>query len=205
MIYLIVIFVIAGVWSVWGYFSSRVEQAEYSVLKKCRGYEVRKYPAHIVAETTVVGEYREALNQGFRIIAGYIFGDNASRTSVAMTAPVTEARSESIAMTAPVASELMSGSRKISFVMPKRYTLATLPKPNDARVKLVSVPAENMAALRFSWSRSAARVEAKKAELLRRLALDKVEVAGAPSYAGYNAPWTPPWMTRHEILVPIKG
>ena len=75
-------------WTVYGYFGSRVEQAEYSVLKKVDGYEIRKYPSHVVAQTTVGGSYRESMNQGFRIVAGYIFGGNTKKESIAMTAPV---------------------------------------------------------------------------------------------------------------------
>jgi hypothetical protein len=100
---LIAIIIIAVLWSVWGYVSSRVEQADYTVLQSMNGYEIREYPAHIVAQTTVQGAQREAMSTGFRIVAGYIFGANTKKESIAMTAPVVaEKSSESIAMTAPV-------------------------------------------------------------------------------------------------------
>jgi hypothetical protein len=67
------------VWSLIGFFSSRVEQAEYSVIKTLPLYELRSYPAHIVAQTSVKGSYDEALQTGFRIVAGYIFGGNVSK------------------------------------------------------------------------------------------------------------------------------
>lgn len=192
-------------WSIWGYFSSNVEQAEYSISKKSDGYEIREYPSHIVAQTTVSGTYEEALSNGFRIIAGYIFGGNVKKESIAMTAPVTaqSSASEIIAMTAPVTASTQGDSSVISFVMPKQYTLDTLPKPTDSRVKLVEVPAKKMATLRFSWVRSADRVKKMEGQLLAMLARDGLTVVGNPSYAGYNAPWTPPWMTRNEVMVEV--
>ncbi|MEI6345815.1 MAG: heme-binding protein [bacterium] len=204
-IFLIIVAIIV-LWSIWGYYSSNVEQAVYSVMKKADGYEIREYPAHIAAQTTVEGSYDDALNEGFGIIAGYIFGGNSKKQGISMTAPVTaqESVSEKIAMTAPVVASTEGGSRVISFVMPKSYTLESLPVPNDSRVKLVQVPEKKMAALRFSWTRNSGRVQKMEDQLLAMLSRDKVEVVGAPAYAGYNAPWTPPWMTRNEVLVEIK-
>ena len=203
---LIVVVLVLIAWSVWGYLSSNVEQARYTVLRKADGYEVRDYPAHIVAQTVVQGSYDQALNAGFRIIAGYIFGGNAKKTGIAMTAPVTEqsAASEKIAMTAPVLATTGGDSHVISFGMPSSYTLATLPTPNDSRISLVEVPDMKMAVLRFSWFRTDARVKSKEAALLTALLRDKVQVVGTPTYAGYNAPWTPPWMSRNEVLVQIQ-
>jgi hypothetical protein len=203
---LLIVLVVLVLWSIWGYFSSSVEEAQYALIRKADGYEVRQYAPHIEAQATVSGSYDEALNTGFRIIAGYIFGGNTKKESISMTAPVLEKKqtSEKIAMTAPVVSSEKGDSRVIAFVMPKSYTLATLPNPNDSRVQLVEVPARKMAVLRFSWFRNSARIQAMEAQLLSLLARDSVEVIGTPSYAGYNAPWTPPWMTRNEVMVEIR-
>lgn len=219
MLYIAIAVGILIAWTAWGYFSSNVEQAAYVVVKKADGYEIRTYAPHIVAEATVSGTYEQALNEGFRIVAGYIFGDNTTRKTVAMTAPVTEQKrgekiamtapvteqaAENIAMTAPVTERLDNGVRTIAFVMPKEYTLDTLPIPNDPRVKLVPMPERTMAVLRFSWYRSAARVEALEEKLRAALERDGVSVKGVPIFAGYNAPWTPPWMVRNEVMVEVE-
>jgi hypothetical protein len=202
---LIGLIILLGLWSLWGYLSTRVEQAEYKVSRKGNGYEIREYPAHIEARTTVSGSYTEALNQGFSIIAGYIFGGNDKQESVVMTAPVTlrHAVPEKIAMTAPVLAAAKGGSLTVSFVMPRSYTIETLPKPSDPKVEIVQIPPKKMAALRFSWSRSESRIKKKENELLAALARDKISVPGSPVYAGYNAPWTPPWMVRNEVMVEL--
>lgn len=204
---LIALVIVLVLWTAWGFFSSRVEQAAYTVVKEADGYEIREYPEHIVAQTTVQGAYGEALNEGFRIVAGYIFGGNTKKESIAMTAPVTDEKSTSqtIAMTAPVVAETAGEVRVISFGMPRAYTLETLPAPSDPRVKIVTVPAKKYAVLRFSWWRSDKRVQDTQDALLFALSRDGVEVVGSPAYAGYNAPWTPPWMIRNEVMVEVRN
>ncbi len=209
-IYLIVLVVIVGIliiWSLVGYFTSNAEQVKYSVLKKADGYEIRNYPAHIVAQTVVEGTSvsGDAFNKGFRIIAGYIFGGNVKKESIAMTAPVVaQEASEKIAMTVPVTSSAEGNSQIVSFVMPSGYTLETLPTPSDSRIKLVEVPEQKIAALTFSWYRTDSRFEKMREQLFSDLARDNVEITGVPIYAGYNPPWTPPWMNRNEIMVQVK-
>ena len=191
MIYiLIALVVVIALWSIGGFFGSRVEQADYTVVETMNGYEIREYPAHIVAQTTVQGSYGESMSNGFRIVAGYIFGGNTKR--------------ESIAMTAPVVATAEGDSQVISFGMPRSYTLETLPKPNDPRVNIVMIPAKKYAVVRFSWYRSDARANSMQEKLLSALARDGIVAEGSTAYAGYNAPWTPPWMTRNEVLVEVK-
>lgn len=211
MIYTIAAFlVILALWSAWGFFGSRVEQADYTVAKKMNGYEIREYPAHIVAQTTVQGSPGEALNRGFGIVAGYIFGGNTRKESIAMTAPVVAQQGvgapagQAIAMTAPVVATAEGEAQTISFHIPRSYTLETLPVPNDPRVKIVLIPAKRNAVLRFSWYRSEARVQSMQEKLLSALSRDGIATEGSIAYAGYNPPWTPPWMTRHEVLVELK-
>ncbi len=205
--FLLTLIVVVFLWTLWSLFSSKVEQAAYTTTRKADGYEIREYPAHIVAETTVNGSYQQAMNQGFRIIAGYIFGSNIRQESVAMTAPVKAQRvsSQAIAMTAPVKAVSQGETSVISFVMPRAYTLETLPTPIDDRVQIVSVPEKKFAVLRFRWYRTDARMQTMQDHLLQLLTRDGVIPMGTPVYAGYNAPWTAPWMMRHEVMVEVTG
>lgn len=195
---------VAVLWHIWGAGSSRVEQMRYTVLEKKNGYEVREYPERIVAQARVTGRYPEALYEGFRIVAGYIFGGNVRKASIKMTAPVVETPvSEKIAMTAPVTASIEGDTHVISFGMPASYELSTLPEPTDARVTLVTLPKQTFAVLRFSGYATASRVAAKKKLLASLLVRDGMPPHGAAAYAGYNAPFTPPWLTRNEVLIPI--
>jgi len=195
--------VIVTLWSAWGFFGSRVEQADHTVVHEVHDYEIREYPSHIVAQTTVQGSHGESLRSGFGIVAGYIFGGNTKKEGMAMTAPVV-VRSENIAMTAPVVATNDGDSQTISFGMPRSYTLETLPTPVDPRVKIVVIPTKKYAVMRFSWYRSDARIKSMQEKLRSALARDGVAIEGSAAYAGYNAPWTPPWMTRNEVWVELK-
>jgi SOUL heme-binding protein len=110
-------------WSVYGFFASRVESPKYSVLRKMKGYEVREYGPRIFAQTSVQGSYTESMSSGFSIVARYIFGANEKKESIAMTAPVTaqNSQSEKIAMTAPVLTQNQGDVSTISFSMPDKY------------------------------------------------------------------------------------
>lgn len=218
-IILLVIVAILLVWTAISYFLNRsVKTPEYTVVEKSEGYEIRSYKPYLTAQVEVSGTYDEAINKGFRILADYIFGNNTKQTGIAMTAPVTEAESKKIAMTAPVVekeSEVLSmtapvvetGDNKkriISFVMPFEYTLETLPKPNNPEVKIVPQEARKVAVLRFSWFRNAQRVADKKQELSKFLERDSIKPKGSPEYAGYNAPFTAPWLYRNEVMIEIE-
>ncbi len=207
---LIILAVIALLWSIWGFLGSNVERADYKVVNKVNGYEIREYPAHIVAQTKVQGEHGEAMNQGFRIVAGYIFGGNTKKESIAMTAPVLSQKgdnskaSENISMTAPVVVTADGNLQVISFGMPRSYKLETLPKPNDSRVEIVTIPLKKYGVMRFFWYPSDARIKRMQEKLLLSLARDGIISTGNTAYAGYNAPWTPPWMMRNEVLIEVK-
>ena len=201
----IVIGIVLVVWSVWGYFASRAEQVAYRVVRKVHGYEIRQYDSRIVAQTKVQGEYRQSMSVGFRILARYIFGGNSKRESIAMTAPVTSQSrvSQKIAMTAPVTVGGDGEAHVVSFSMPSSYTMATLPAPLDACITIVEVPEQTMAVLVCAGYRTERRIQKMKETLLAKLQKDGVNVKGAPLYAGYTGPGTPPWMTHNEVMVEI--
>lgn len=221
-IILIIIGVLLVGWFLYSWLPVRnIEEPKYTTLSEASGYEIREYASYIVAETTVggAGSRDEAARKGFPIIAGYIFGDNTKKDKIAMTIPVNteESTSEKIAMTVPVNAEKIamtvpvnteeeagSGAYKISFVMPSKYTIKTLPEPNDKRVELREVPAHKVAVRRFSWSTSESAFKKHEAELLEALRRDGVETVGAVNVARYNTPWTIPFMLRSEVQIEVK-
>jgi hypothetical protein len=181
----------------------RVEEPAFTVLDSPSGLEIRQYGPRIAAETTVTGRNEKARNDGFGRLAGYIFGGNTTRTSIAMTAPVAQA-SEKIAMTAPVGQTPDgSGAWRIQFIMPSQYTLDTLPIPRDPSVRLVAIEPETFAVLRFSGSTGDKAVAAQKAELLRRLAGSGWRAEGEPVAWFYDPPWRLPSQRRNEVAVQV--
>lgn len=172
-----------------GKYAMALEEPQYEVLAETAGYEIRRYDNYVVAEVDVHGE--SADSQGFRTLASYIFGDNE--------------RSEKMQMTAPVESREAGGQEgtTYSFVMERKYTLDSLPAPNDERIRVREKPVRIVAVRRFSgrWSRK--NVVRHERDLLDALMADGVVVLGETELARYNSPFTPWFMRRNELIVPI--
>lgn len=166
--------------------------------------EIRRYGSRIAAQTTIDADEEAARNEGFRRLARYIFGGNQGRAKIAMTAPVAQQQGQKIAMTAPVAAQRGSaGQWVIGFFMPSEHTLDTLPAPNDERVRLVEVPGERVAVLRFSGVASPDAVAARTGQLLEALRGEGIAPSGEPVTWFYDPPWTVPFRRRNEIAVSL--
>ncbi len=181
-----------------------LEKPRYSVVYEQGVYEIRRYEPYIVAEVDVTATSdRRAGNKAFRILAGYIFGDNKARTKMAMTAPVESTRGVRMKMTAPVESTADGDIYTYAFVMEKKYTLDTLPEPLNPDIRLRAVPARHVAALRYSGSWSDANYQRHQDELERALKTDAVVAVGPFTSARYNSPFALPMLRRNEVLVEV--
>lgn len=187
-----------------GTFMSQVEQPRYKVKNKQGNIEVRVYPPLLIAEISTQGSREKAIKEGFRILAKYIFGENKSKTGIAMTAPVIQNASEKIAMTAPVLQQSENNQWTVRFVMPAQYTLETLPLPVDSRIKISESKEIIYLTISFSGTSSKNNLN-EHLQLLKDYATkNHLKVSGQPIYAFYNPPWTLPFLKRNEIWIEIK-
>jgi hypothetical protein len=183
-----------------------VEEPAFRSVLKDGAFEVRDYPALVVAETTVAGGQKDAASQGFRRLAGYIFGGNRGSRKIAMTAPVAQQPvGEKIAMTAPVVQMQKGDEWVVRFTMPSGYTLATLPEPNNSNVKLRETPPTRYAVVRFSGLARPGDVASETAALSAWIARRKFEATGPATLAQYNPPWTLWFLRRNEVMIPISS
>jgi DNA gyrase inhibitor GyrI len=205
MIWLIIsLLLILGGVMLWGPIMSQVEQAKYTVFKTDDAIEIRDYAPHIIAQANISGERKEAINQGFRVIADYIFGNNTSSQKVAMTAPVIQQSSEKIAMTAPVMQAGGDNQWQVAFVMPAEYTMQTLPKPNNDQVKLIEMPSQRFAVIRFTGLAGEESLKTHTEKLQEFIDSEDLNPLSAPAYAFYNPPWTLPFMKRNEVMIEVS-
>ena len=179
---------------------SGTEEPAFTVLDRPGPLEVRQYGARLAAETTVAAGEVAARSEGFSRLAGYIFGRNASSDKIAMTAPVVQEPGARIAMTAPVGQD---GS-VIRFFLPAGLTAATAPRPLDERVRVVEVPGETVAVLRFAGSTGPEAVASRKAELAGALAGTAWLAEGEAFAWFYDPPWTLPPLRRNEVAVRVR-
>ncbi len=186
-----------------------IEEPSYEVIETYEEFEVRRYEPYLLAEVDVSGGINSAGNKAFRILAGYIFGDNAAATKMAMTAPV-ESRSanqgEKMAMTAPVTSTKKDGDEMttVAFVMEQKYSIETLPIPNDERIRIREVPERIVAVRRYSGRWTDAKYQHNQELLVKALSDANLEVVGEAVLARYNSPFSLPMMRRNEVMFEIK-
>lgn len=165
------------------------EQPAYEVERRIGDLEIRRYAPRVEARTWIEAPFREALDQGFRRLAGYIFGGNGGDEHIAMTTPVSSSRAD--------------GGRVVTFTMPPGMALADLPRPDDPKVELREVPERRVAVLRFRGRYRADEVEAQ-ARRLRELAAEAgLPAMGEPMFAGYDPPMTLPLLRRVEVWLEL--
>ena len=166
-----------------------IEEPEYEELADTPDYEIRRYEPYVVAEVDVQGE--SADSQGFRTLAGYIFGDNQSSEKMAMTAPVESREADA------------QDAVTYAFVMESKYTLETLPTPNNERIRIREKPARVVAVRRFSGRWTEKNMAKHERALLESLATDGITASGVVELARYNGPFTPWFLRRNELIVAV--
>ena len=170
--------------------ASSIENQKYRVVKKEDGFEVRFYPKATFATIRSSGvNYKQVASSGFRKLAGYIFGGNN--------------QNKSIAMTAPVRMEMSEKGSIMSFVMPEKYDMASLPKPNDATVEIKQSEEAYAAVIAFGGYANDEKIEDYKNKLVALLQKKNIEIIGSFNFLGYNAPIQ--FIGRkNEISIPIE-
>jgi DNA gyrase inhibitor GyrI len=169
------------------------EQPDYALVRADEAFELRDYPALVVAEVSHSGSRERASGASFRRLAAYIFAQDRP------------AGGEAIAMTSPVIQdEVQPGEWRMRFVMPSKYTLATLP-PAPADITLTEMPARRMAAVRFAGYGGARDLAAMEARLREWMAAEALTPAGEAEYAFYDAPMVPGPLRRNEVLIPVAA
>jgi hypothetical protein len=164
------------------------EQHAYKVLKIYKQFEIRKYEAALFSSVKMASNsYKETSSIGFRVLAGYIFGDNK--------------KNEKIAMTTPVVME-MGDSTKMLFKVPANYALNELPQPNNSAINFEKQDEKLMAAIRFDGWASDEKIKKYTAVLKEALAQEKINHKNTFSYLGYNPPYEI-FNRRNEIVVEL--
>ncbi len=197
-----------------------IEEPSHRIVQTYPEFELRRYAPYLVAETVVDAGFDKAGNRAFGILANYIFGKNRGEQKIEMTAPVSQQpasgdppRGQKIEMTAPVTQRPAGGAsatatdaerQVVSFVMPQRFTLETLPEPLDPRVALRQEPERLMAARRYSGAWTKENYRREERTLLEAVRQRGYEPIGAPVYARYNSPFSLWFLRRNEVMVEVR-
>ena len=183
---------------------SDVEKPDYEVIQSVQNIEIRQYEPMIIAEVEVDGKREDAIRNGFRLLADYIFGNNTVQQVISMTAPVQQKENKKIAMTAPVQQQSTGKLWRMSFVMPSKYSMDSLPVPNNNRVRLKEILTKKFVVIEFSGTNSNENVTKHENQLMNYIEANQINIIGSPNYAFYNAPWTLPFLRRNEVMTEIN-
>ena len=168
--------------------TQQTEQHNYQVIKIFDQFEIRKYEPAIFSSVKLNAKgYKETSSSGFRILAGYIFGDNE--------------KNEKIAMTSPVAMELGDTS-KMSFMVPKGYSIEELPNPSNGKIVFEKQEEKIMAAIRFDGWADDEKIEHYISILMQELKKEKLSTTGNFTFLGYNPPYDL-INRRNEVVVEL--
>lgn len=175
------------------------EEPRYAVVERLdRDVEVRAYEPRVAVETDAKGgQDGEAFGRLFR----YITGANTGGARIAMTTPV-ETGGQMIAMTVPV--EQGAGGT-MRFFLPQKVVEAGAPEPTEPGVRIVRIPPERLAVLRFSGS-TAPEARRQRSDILTDV-LDKAgkRAAAPPFFMGYDPPFSIPFLRRNEVAVRLPN
>lgn len=164
------------------------EQQEYEVLKEYEDFEIRRYaPALYSSVKLAADSYKSVSSQGFRTLAGYIFGGNATEEKIAMTTPVT--------------MELRDTS-KMMFLVPKAWDKDSLPKPNNSEIYFEEYPERTVAAIRFGGWADDKKIKKHTEQLIQLLETEGIKHTNEFAFLGYNPPYDVV-NRRNEIIVEI--
>lgn len=175
---------------------------DYRVLATDGDIELRAYADIVVAETMVQGPRKQALGDGFRALADYIFAKSRDGEELPMTVPVLQDSGQAVSEDGLMFDDTAEGRWRVRFVMPEGREPGDLPEPPDG-IELVQVPARRVAAIKFSGVADDDRL-IEQEDLLRGWLQRRGEDAGRePEYAFYNSPMIPPPLRRSEVLLPL--
>ena len=183
---------------------SDVEKPDYKVIQSEQNIEIRQYEPMIIAEVEVDGKREDAIGDGFRLLADYIFGNNTVQQVISMTAPVQQKENQKIAMTAPVQQQSTGKSWRMSFVMPSKYSMDSLPVPNNNRVRLKKILTKKFVVIEFSGTNSNENVTEHENQLMNYIEANQIKINDSPKYAFYNPPWSLPFLRRNEVMIEIN-
>ena len=180
-------------------------EPEHRVLVEEGDFQIRAYPALAVAVTEAPGDWQDAAYTGFGRLFDYISGANEGRREIAMTAPVvTEREGAEIPMTAPVVTDQSGDGWRTAFVLPDGMTAETAPVPTDPAVTIETIPARRVAAVTFSGILDGDDFAAQRQRLAAWLETRGETPAEDWQMAGYDPPWTIPWLRRNEVWVTLR-
>lgn len=181
---------LAAAGAAWLYLREKgIETPPHETLDNDGNFEIRRYRAFLVAETTQPGSRDRALGNGLGLLADYFFAESRE--------------GEEVAMTAPMFAVAGQGSWTVRIAIPAGLARDALPEPG-AGVAIVEMPERVVAVLRFGGRADDRMLHEREKELRTWVEARWLEPVGPVEHAFYNSPVMPGPLRSNEILIEIK-
>lgn len=174
------------------------EEPDYRTLRTDGDFQIREYPQLIVSETIVHGPRKQALEQGFRRLAGYIFAKSRDGEALAMTVPVIQDAGDPMASDPPLFDDEIEGGWRTRFVMLGKGSIEELPAAPDG-IKVIALEPRKVAVVSFAGRPDDVDLAQQEDRLRGWLARHGERSEAEPEYAFYNSPVVPGPLRRNEV------
>jgi hypothetical protein len=172
---------ITGAWV-----SMSTEQLNYDVIEELGdGVELRQYQ-----NSTFISAKAKDSNSGFRILSGYIFGNNKDDVKIAMTAPVISQQGKDML--------------NMSFVLPSDYDSDNAPMPVDENISIHEVASRKLLVVGFSGFVTDSKIESRTRTLEEKIQKNNINKMGDFFLMRYNPPWVLPMFRRNELAIEVE-
>ena len=189
---LLIIFTLSSAAIFWLAIPKFLEQPKYTIIVDEGRFQVRNYEKILISQIQVSGVQKDALRKGFIPLARFIGAKDRDGEKISMTVPVMQKVNR------------LSSDWSVSFFMPSKYNLQSLPKTTNLQIEPKIIPTKMFAALKFSGNPSHDTLIQKEAELTEILKKYGLHAVDDGIYAFYNDPLTPGFLRRNEVLIEVR-
>lgn len=165
------------------------EQPQYEIVRKDGDIQLRKYNKSLIAQVTVAGEYEDAVKNAFKVLADFIFGGNKSESTIEMTSPVFQ--------------EQRHQAWTLSFIMPEKFNLASIPQPINPKIKLLELPSRTTAVIEYSGNNNEEKMMQAEQDLKAWLYSEGMTPKSETRWAQYDPPFTVPFLKKNEAHIDV--
>ncbi len=163
---------------------------QYTIIQTEKNFEIRFYPSVAMATiTSTAKSYKELGNNGFKKLAGFIFGENESKQQILMTSPVHMRINDNVAA--------------MSFVMPSHYNKNNTPRPLNREVVISNSLDEYVAVVQFGGFATDKEINQHTKKLATLLKENSLNWYGNFRFLGYNSPYQL-FGRKNEVIVSIN-
>lgn len=171
-----------------GFKLKKKESDEFDLVKKGELFEIRKYPAMLLATISLPAKLLTNARVGVNILYRYLTGHNHKR--------------KIIADNAPLHIEDSDYATKVSLIMPVNIPHEEIPEPINPQIKISRMKSAYFAVIKFKGFVNNAILKEHISKLKSALMVSGIKCYGNIRFIARKAKWRF-FANKNEVLIPI--